>query len=82
MDRKERQRQKRLEKKLQKEKLLLRFSTSPEILERFGPIIITDIGISEAHRHLLEEAGFTVPQKKSPLSIPYRYRFGWMPRQT
>jgi predicted aspartyl protease len=42
---------------------LLEFSLSPAVLLHIGPVIVTDLGITESHETALRAANLPVPQK-------------------
>lgn len=55
--------QERLQRKLNREPLVLEFAFTAPLLQAFGPIITTDLSITPAHREALEQAGLPVPPK-------------------
>src|SRR3990167_5636064 len=51
----------KLQRKLDREPLVLQFDYAPDALQAFGPIINTDLTITPAHRDALEQAGQPIP---------------------
>ena len=66
--RKARAREEKLRGKLEREVVVLEFDYDPRALHYHGPIIVTDLTITGAHREALEEAGAAIPP-------PVRCRF-------
>lgn len=48
-------------RKLERETIVLEFAYQPGALRYHGPVIITGLGISAAHREALEKAGHDIP---------------------
>lgn len=59
--RRERAAREKLQRKLDREPLVLQFDYAPEVLQAFGPIINTDLTITPAHRDALAQAGHPIP---------------------
>src|SRR6266542_4443225 len=51
----------KLQRKLERERLVLEFDFHPGALQALGPIITTDLTITAAHRQALEQAGLPIP---------------------
>jgi predicted aspartyl protease len=51
----------KLQRKLEREPLVLEFDYRPDILQALGPIINTNLTITPAHRNALEQAGQPIP---------------------
>jgi len=62
MNRKERRRREQLEKRAAKETPTMEFDYDPNQLQGTGPIILTDVGITESHKNLLQKENLEVPQ--------------------
>jgi len=63
--RREKAAKEKLQRKLDREQLVLEFDYEPGILQALGPIITTDLTITPAHRDALVQAGQPVPPKVS-----------------
>jgi predicted aspartyl protease len=55
--------QEKLQRKIEREPLVLEFDYIPDALQAFGPIINTDLTITPAHRDALVQAGQPIPPK-------------------
>lgn len=51
----------KLKRKLEREEIVLEFKYQPGLLRYQGPIIITDLTITNAHREALAQAGQPIP---------------------
>lgn len=58
----------KLQRKLEREPLVLEFDYQPNVLQAQGPIVLTNLTVTPAHREALEQAGQPVPP-------PVRCRF-------
>jgi len=51
----------KIERKLEREEIVLEFAYEPGILQHHGPIIRTDLTVAAIHREALEKAGLPIP---------------------
>lgn len=66
--RREKVAQEKAQRKLEREPIAMDFTYTPGMLRHQGPVLIIDLGVSEAHRLALEKAGQAIP-------APVRCRF-------
>lgn len=62
MSRKDRRFQEKLSHKIANENPLMEFSIGAEALQAFGPIIVTDVGITEIYAKSLKEKNLMIPK--------------------
>lgn len=55
--------QEKAKRRLQREPVVLEFEYDPGALQYHGPILVTDLTVTDAHRQALEQAGQPVPAK-------------------
>ncbi|MBI3810883.1 MAG: retropepsin-like domain-containing protein [Nitrospirae bacterium] len=60
-NRKDRRFQDKIKRKVATENPLMEFHFEPQILQGMGPVIETDVGISEKHAELLRQEGLPIP---------------------
>ncbi len=51
----------KLQRKLEREEIVLKFSYEPGVLQYQGPIIVTTLTVAATHREALEKAGLPIP---------------------
>lgn len=60
-NRHQRRNEERLKKKLEREDPYMAFAFDARTLHAFGPVISTDIGITDSHRKMLSDQGLAIP---------------------
>jgi len=61
-NRKERKLQEKLKRKVAGENPLMEFHLEPPVLQGMGPVIETNVGVSQRHAELLKQEGLPIPQ--------------------